>query len=356
MNDASRIRAVIFDMDGVLTDSEPLINAAAVAMFKEKGLTVQPEDFREFVGTGEDRYIGGVAENYKFLIDPAAAKKRTYEIYLELVPSRLNAFPGAVELVGACQNAGLKVAVASSADRIKIDANLRKIGLPPGTWDAIVTAEDVARKKPAPDIFLAAGQKLGLTPEQCAVVEDSVNGVQAAKAAGMRCVAVAQTFPPEQLQTADLVKGRISDVTVAELTGELKSVAPGGPSPLAAVASPQPWGFWVTVGFALAIAVAFVAAQIAVAILFSTVEGADEVAIERIVSRVGNLRRGASGHRSDVVVCLDSERHFGFRLPRTEAPAREATSSLVHRVAVGGGAVRRPERAVGTAHCSRCDR
>jgi len=95
--------------------------------------------------------------------------------------------------------------------------------------------------------------------------------VQAAKAAGMRCVAVAQTFPPEQLQTADLVKGRISDVTVAELTGELKSVAPGGPSPLAAVASPQPWGFWVTVGFALAIAVAFVAAQIAVAILFSTV-------------------------------------------------------------------------------------
>ena len=208
---------------------------------------------REFVGTGEDRYIGGVAENYKFPIDPAAAKKRTYEIYLELVPSRLNAFPGAVELVGACQNAGLKVAVASSADRIKIDANLRKIGLPPGTWDAIVTAEDVARKKPAPDIFLAAGQKLGLTPEQCAVVEDSVNGVQAAKAAGMRCVAVAQTFPPEQLQTADLVKGRISDVTVAELTGELKSVAPGGPSPLAAVASPQPWGFWVTVGFALAI-------------------------------------------------------------------------------------------------------
>jgi len=60
MNDPAKMRAVIFDMDGVLTDSEPLINAAAAAMFKERGLAVQPEDFRPFVGAGEDRYIGGV--------------------------------------------------------------------------------------------------------------------------------------------------------------------------------------------------------------------------------------------------------------------------------------------------------
>src|SRR5438046_4281784 len=156
MSDDGKIEAVIFDMDGVLTDSEPLINAAAVAMFGEKGLTVRPEDFRPFIGTGEDRYIGGVAEKYNFPIDLVAAKKRTYEIYLERVPSQLNAFPGAVELVRACQNAGLKIAVASSADRIKLDANLRKIGLPPEMWDVIVTAEDVAHKKPAPDLFLAA--------------------------------------------------------------------------------------------------------------------------------------------------------------------------------------------------------
>src|SRR6266568_190044 len=125
------IRAVIFDMDGVLTDSEPLINAAAIAMFKEKGLTVQPEDFLPFVGTGEDRYIGGVAEKYQFPLDLPAAKARTYEIYLELVPKQLRAFPSAVELVHNCHAAGLRVAVASSADRVKIEANLRQIGLPP---------------------------------------------------------------------------------------------------------------------------------------------------------------------------------------------------------------------------------
>ena len=203
-------------MDGVLTDSEPIINAAAVAMFKEMDLPVQPADFVPFVGTGEDRYIGGVAEHYGYALDLPAAKKRTYEIYLELVPQRLQAFPGAAELVMACQKSGLRVALASSADMVKIEANLRKIGLPPERWNVIVTGEDVPRKKPAPDIFLAAAGKLELAPAHCTVVEDAVHGVEAAKAAGMRCVAVAHTFPASQLRQADRVFDRIADVSVAD--------------------------------------------------------------------------------------------------------------------------------------------
>jgi HAD superfamily hydrolase (TIGR01509 family) len=213
----SNIRAVIFDMDGVLTDSEPLINTAAIAMFAEKGLVVQPEDFLPFVGTGEERYVGGVAEKYHFPLDASSGKRRTYEIYLDLVPSQLQAFPGANDLVLLCRQAGLLVAVASSADRIKVVANLQKIGLPPGWWDAVVTGELVEHKKPAPDIFLFAAQSLGVSPAECAVVEDAVNGIQAAKAAGMRCVAVAQTFPAERLQLADVVREKISDVRVADL-------------------------------------------------------------------------------------------------------------------------------------------
>src|SRR5512132_3248533 len=120
------IRAVIFDMDGVLVDSEPLLNAAAIVMFDEKGLTVQPADFLPFVGAGENRYIGGVAEKYHFSLDLPVAKQRTYEIYLNLVASQLEAFPGAYDLVLACRQAGLVIAVASSADRIKVFANLRK--------------------------------------------------------------------------------------------------------------------------------------------------------------------------------------------------------------------------------------
>ena len=206
-------------MDGVLTDSEPLINAAAIAMFKERGLLVRPEDFLPFVGTGEDRYIGGVADTYHFPLDLPAAKRRTYEIYLDLVPKQLRAFPGATELPRACRDVGLRIAVASSADRIKIEANLKQIGLPCANWDAIVTGEDVASKKPAPDIFLVAAKKLNLPAAQCVVIEDAVNGVQAAKTARMRCVAVAQTFPADRLQAADLVRLSLREVTVADLQG-----------------------------------------------------------------------------------------------------------------------------------------
>ena len=94
-----KIHAVIFDMDGVLVDSELLINRAAVAMFKERGLTVRPADFLPFVGTGEERYVGGVAQTYGFAIDPVDAKQRTYEIYLDLAdgagaaPQRLEDLP-----------------------------------------------------------------------------------------------------------------------------------------------------------------------------------------------------------------------------------------------------------------------
>jgi HAD superfamily hydrolase (TIGR01509 family) len=210
-------KAVIFDMDGVLTDSEPLINAAAVAMFKELGLVAQPEDFFPFIGTGENRYIGGVAEKYGFPLDIPAAKKRTYEIYLEMVPTRLRAFPGAVELVRELKARGVRIAVASSADLIKIEANLNKIGLPPTEWDAIVCAEDVTHKKPAPDIFLAAARKLGLAPAECVVIEDAVNGIEAAKTAGMRCVAVASSFPADQLHEADLVRETIAEVRLPDL-------------------------------------------------------------------------------------------------------------------------------------------
>ena len=221
MNALTRIRAVIFDMDGVLVDSEPLINAAAIAMFRENGLVVQPMDFLPFIGAGEDRYIGGVADKYRFRVNLPAAKQRTYEIYLDLVPLQLEAFSGAYDLVLACRKVRLRVAVASSADKVKVAANLQKIGLPLEFWDAVVTGEQVKHKKPAPDIFLSAAQGLGANPAACVVVEDAVNGIQAAKAAGMRCIAVAQTFPAEGLQEADIVRDKISQVRLSDLAPDL---------------------------------------------------------------------------------------------------------------------------------------
>lgn len=263
MADLPTPRAVIFDMDGVLTDSEPLINKAAVTMFHELGLEVAPDDFIPFVGTGEDRYLGGVAERHGFTLHLPSAKKRTYEIYLALVPDHLRAFPGAAQLIDQCRAAGLKIAVASSADRIKVEANLRQIGLPPESWDAIVTGEEVQQKKPAPDIFLAIVRKLGLTTAECVVIEDAPNGIQAARAAGIRCVAVAQTFAAAELEIASLVRATLADITMQDLLGsKMPPILPFAPElPVPPVflrsssqAAAQPWGFWATLGFGLVIA------------------------------------------------------------------------------------------------------
>ena len=126
-----------------------------------------------------------------------------------------------------------------------------------------------------PDRFLGASQKLGLAPEQCVVIEDAASGVQAAKAAGMRCVALARSFPAEQLQAADLVRGKIADISLGDLTGS--DVGPGRaievspPTVQAQSTRAGPWGLWATMGLGLVIAGIYIGSQIALLIPFSFV-------------------------------------------------------------------------------------
>ena len=156
-----RIAGVIFDMDGVLVESEPFIAEAAVRMFAEKGVAVRPEAFRPFIGMGEDRFLGGVAKMRGVVLEMPRDKVRTYEIYLELIKGRLEPLPGVVEFIGRCRCLNLRLAVASSADRMKVEGNLHQLGLPSGTFDAIVVGEEIAHKKPAPDIFQEAVRPIG---------------------------------------------------------------------------------------------------------------------------------------------------------------------------------------------------
>jgi HAD superfamily hydrolase (TIGR01509 family) len=189
-------------MDGVLVRSEPLLAEAARRMFAEKGYTVARDEFRSFIGMGEDRFIGGVAEARGIPLDPARDKARTYAIYLDLIRGHLTALPGVRDYVAACRARGLALAVASSADEIKVNGNLEEIGLPASTFDVVVNGSEVPRKKPAPDIFLEACRRLGLEPSTCLVIEDALSGVAAALAAGCRCLAVTTSFPAETLAAA----------------------------------------------------------------------------------------------------------------------------------------------------------
>jgi HAD superfamily hydrolase (TIGR01509 family) len=167
---------------------------------------------------GEDRYIGGVAETRGIPIDPEKDKARTYALYLDIIKGHLKALPGVVDFVGECRRRGLKTAVASSADEVKVLGNLNEIGLPASTFDVVVNGSQVARKKPAPDIFLEACRRLGLDPVHCLVVEDAVAGVAAAKEAGCRCLAVTTSFGRDQLGRADWVASGLDKAPPEALT------------------------------------------------------------------------------------------------------------------------------------------
>jgi len=207
------IKAVLFDMDGVLVDSEPVINAAAIAGLAEYGINAQPDDFLPFVGAGEDRYIGGVAEKYGHHYE-LAMKDRVYQIYLEMVDAHIKVFAGVHQLLADLKAEGRLLALASSADRIKVDANLKAAAIDPLLFGTIISAENVVHKKPAPDIYLAAAKGLGVEASACIVIEDAINGIQAAHRAGMPCIAVATSFSREELSAAgaDRVIDSITEV------------------------------------------------------------------------------------------------------------------------------------------------
>lgn len=203
MNHLSAFKGVIFDMDGVLCDSEPFICEAACKMFERfHGVAVKPEDFLPFIGMGEERYVGGVGEKYGLKLTFPKAKLQTYEVYLEIIKGRLQPLKGVLDFVKHCRATGLKTAVASSADMMKVRGNLTEVGLPLESFHAVVCGDDVEKKKPAPDIFLMAAKRIGLDATDCLVVEDAPQGIRAGKAAKSKCLGITSTFSEATLREA----------------------------------------------------------------------------------------------------------------------------------------------------------
>ena len=206
------IKLVIFDMDGVLVDSEHAITLAAMEALHRRGIPAKYEDFKAYTGMGERVFIGSVAEKYGV---PFCEEMRTdtYDIYCSTADERVTVFPWAQTLPQELVQNGYKVAVGSAADDVKVRSNIRSIGLDLSLFSALVTASEVVRKKPDPEIFLRCAEKSGIDPQDCLVFEDAVSGVQAAKAGGMRCIAVTSSFDKDTLYAAgaDLVVDDLND-------------------------------------------------------------------------------------------------------------------------------------------------
>lgn len=209
------VTALIFDIDGTLVDTEPANAEASVRVFRElHGADVRAEDFRPFVGMGDRRYLEGVAKRYGVTLDLERALALRERLIREIAERRgLRAFPGMAELLAAARaRPDVRPAVATSGTREKSRMILAAAGIAPEAFAAYVTKEDVAHPKPAPDLYLEAARRLGVPPARCVVIEDAPAGVEAALRAGMACVALTQSSPPETLARAHRVVARIDEV------------------------------------------------------------------------------------------------------------------------------------------------
>ena len=193
------IKGVLFDMDGVLIDSEPFILEAAIQGLKQFGVNAEPDDFTPFIGAGETRYLGGPSEKYGVKFRPEM-KTVVYAIYADILKQHPDAvYDGVFDVINYVKSK-CKAAVCSAADLIKVQHNLNAIGVTPSFFDALVTGSDVTRQKPFPDIFLKGAELIGISPQNCVVVEDAINGIKAAKAAGAFSIGVTTSFSSDELR------------------------------------------------------------------------------------------------------------------------------------------------------------
>ncbi len=219
---------MIFDVDGLIGDTEP-INAKVTIrvldeMFGLKGVTY--EDFAAGYGRGAEAYVkaGARAHGLELTDEQAHAAAEVRERGLaEMVRKEgLPSFPGVLDLIHAALEQGeFRLAIATSATRELSEAILTAVKVPFERM-VYVSGSDVTKKKPDPQIFLIAIERLGLAAARCVVFEDAPSGVQAAQAAGARCIAVTNTVPAEELDGADLIVDSLAKVslkTVREIIG-----------------------------------------------------------------------------------------------------------------------------------------
>jgi beta-phosphoglucomutase len=215
---------VIFDMDGVLIDTGWAHRRSWYDLAEKEGLGMSDEFFRRTFGMQNDAILP--------MLRPGISKEQMERLadwkeqrYRDIVKEHVELAPGVGALLKDLKRHGFRLAIGSSAPPENLDIFWDRLSL--ADWfDARVTKEEIAQSKPSPETFLKAAEKLGLAPACCAVVEDAVPGVQAARAAGMRVVAVTTSRHREDLAQADCIVDSLSELRASDFRALLQSSSP----------------------------------------------------------------------------------------------------------------------------------
>lgn len=209
-------KAVIWDLDGVIVDTAPFHFAAWRKIAQGRGRNYTKEDFQESFGRRNDDILRSLFED----ISPGeieSLSRRKEEIFRSLVRNNVKPLPGVLRLLDILEEKGFSIALASSAPYENIELMLSEIGIK-DRFHSIIGSEEVSKGKPDPEGFLKAAERVDVPPERCIVIEDAPSGVEAAKACGMKCIAVTNTHPGQALAGADLVVDNLEGVRGDDLS------------------------------------------------------------------------------------------------------------------------------------------
>lgn len=215
------IKACIFDMDGVIVDTEGMHMEAFRRFLAGYDIRCTVEFTRSLIGYSIEDNVVQIKKAYPGIITlplEEAVKKRN-DIYMDLLSAaELPPEPGVIDLLSSCKKLHIQLALASSSEKRQVEVVLKGTLQSYSTWfDVIVSGDDVAEKKPSPEIYLLAVKKLGIPAHDCLAFEDSRAGIESAKAAGITCYAVRSRHVAEaELLAADRIIDSLSEVTLNE--------------------------------------------------------------------------------------------------------------------------------------------
>jgi len=238
------IKAVIFDLDGVIINSEPLHDESTAIVLQKNGISISEKERKQFLGLNDKEIFSQVVKENKLKKTPEdliQEREKVYfdlikkvkenklkktpedliqereKVYFDLIKKKgLDLFPGVLEAIQKFSKR-YKLAITTSSEKSKVDFTLKKFNLSQ-YFPIIITGEDITKGKPDPEPYIKTIKQLGVKSKECLVIEDSINGMKSALDAGCFCIAVTNTFPAAQLKQADMIVQNISEINENVIT------------------------------------------------------------------------------------------------------------------------------------------